>query len=300
MFLENAPTQLLAINTPSATPSSNAATPKSPSSSKKTVGIAVGVSIPVIFVAAILAFCLFFRRKRRSKAEMQKPDHSVQAQPIPSSPPVGSEELDAEKTAIHELSGSDRRRQDGQANSLTHVSPGAPENGTRSQGVELIASQRGPGISPSEPLLDSVHEVQGSQTTPYELAADTRSEMPGAPVTRKTSSGGASSLNRRSRSYFGFRSRRSSTQGSVLTPGSPASAGGVQTTTTTTNRQSMTASPPQEGELFSPISPIVEGETAGPAGLNAALIRNFSQSSRSSRRTPKVTQEKSDSDIGVI
>lgn len=291
--VENAQTKLVAINTPSATSSSTAATPKSPSSNKKTVGIAVGVSITVIFVAAILTFCLFSRCKKRSKAERPESVHSDQVQPIPSSPPVGSEELDAEKTAIHELSGSDRRRQHDQANSLTHW---PPENGDRPRGV---ASQGGLGISPSEPLLDSVHEMQGSQTTPYELAADTRSEMPGAPVTRKASSGGASSLNRRSRSFFGFSSRRSSTQGSVATPGSPASAGEGQTTTTT-NRQSMRASSPQEGELFSPISPIVEGETAGPAGLNAALIRNFSQSSRSSRRTPKVTQEKPDGDIGVI
>lgn len=297
MFVEeNPPTQLVAINTPSSPSSSNAATPKSPSSSKKTVDIVVGVVVPVIFVVVILAFCLFFRLKRRLVAKRPKSVHSVQVQPIPNSPPVGSEELDAEKTAIHELSGFDRRRQHGQANSLTH----APENGDRRQGEEFIASRGGLGISPSEPLLDSVHEVQGSQTTPYELAADTRSEMPGAPVTRKASSGGASSLNRRWRSFLGSSSRRSSRQGSIPTPGSPASAGGEQTTTTTTNRQSMTASPPQEGELFSPISPLVDGETAGPAGLNAALIRNFSQSSRSSRRTPKVTQEKPDGDIGVI
>lgn len=296
--VENPQIQLVAINTPSSPSSSNAATPKSPSSNKKTVDIVLGVLVPVFFVAVILAFCLFFRRKRGSKAKRPKSKsvHSFQVQPIPSSPPVVPEELDAEKTAIHELSGSDRRRQHGQANSLTH----APENGDRRQGEEFIASQGGLGISPSEPLLDSVHEVQGSQTTPYELAADTRSEMPGAPVTRKASSGGASSLNRRWRSFLGSSSRRSSRHGSIPTPGSPASAGGGQTTTTTTNRQSMTASPPQEGELFSPISPLADDETAGPAGLDAALIRNFSQSSRSSRRTPKVTQEKPDDDIGVI
>lgn len=296
VFSENVPTQLIPINPPSATPSNIAATPKSPSSNNmKTVGIAVGVSIPVIFVAAILVFCLFFRRKKRSKAEKPDSVHSVQAQPIPSSPPFDSTELVAEKTAIHELSGSDRRRPHGQANSLTHESQWAPENGARSQGEDFVASRRGLGISPSEPLLDSVYEVPGSQTTPYELAANSRSEMPDTTVTRKTSSGGASSLNRRSRSYFGFRSRRSPTQGSVLTPDSPASAGGGQTIATT-NRQSTTASPPQEGELFSPISPVVEGQTVGPAGLNAALIRNFSQSSRSSRRAPKVTQEKPDGD----
>lgn len=298
LFVENAQATLVPINTPSATSSSNAGTPKSPSSNKKTVGIAVGVPIAVILVS-ILVLCFFLRRKKRSKAEGSKSVDSVQVQPIPSSPPVDSEELDAEKTAIHELSGSDRHGQHGQASSLTHVPPWAPENGDRSQGVESIANQGGLGISPSEPLLDSVHEVQGSQTTPYELPANTRSEMPGAPVTRKASSGGASSLNRHSRSFFGFGSRRSSTQGPIPTPGSPASAGGVQTTTTT-NRQSMTASPPQEGDLFSPISPIVEGETAGPAGLNAALIGDFSQSSRSSRRTPKVTQERPDDDRGLI
>lgn len=244
----------------------------------------MGIAIPVVFVAGILAFCLIFRRKKPSKAVGPESVHSVDLQPIPSSPPYDSKELDADKTAIHELSGH-RPGQDGQASS--------------SQGVEFIANQGGPGLSPSEPLLDPVHEVHGSQTTPYELSAENRSEMPGSPVTRKVSSGGASSLKRRSRSFFGFSSRRSSAQGSVPTPGSPASVAGGQTTTTS-NRQSMTNSPPQESELFSPISSIVEGETAGPASLNTALIRGFSQSSRSSRRTPNVPQERPDGDTGAI
>lgn len=296
LFVENAPTKLLAINPPSATSSSNAATPKSSSSNKKTIRITMGVLIPVIFIAGILIFCIFLRRKKRSKKERPKSVHSVHVQPIPSSPPVDLKELDAEKTAIHELSGSQRHGQLGQESSLAHVPPGGPGTGDRFQGVEYIANQ-GVGLLPSEPLLDSVHEVHGSQTTPYELAADIRSEMPGAPVTRKASSGGASSLNRHSRSFFGFSSRRSSTQGSIPTPGSPASAGGGQTILTTSKRQSMTTPPPQE---FSPISPIAEGETAGPAGLNTVLIRDFSQSSRSSKRTPKVTQERPDGDTGAI
>lgn len=299
MFVENAPTKVLAINPPSATSSSNAATPKSSSSSnKRTIGIAVGIAIPVVIVAGILAFCLFLRRKKPPKAVGPESDHSVELQPIPSSPPIDSKELDAEKTAIHELS-SHRPGQDGQASSLAQVSSWALQHGDRQQGVEFIANQGGPGLSPSEPLLDSVHEVHGSQTTPYELPAENRSEMPGSSVTRKASSGGASSLKRRSRSFFGFSSRRSSAQGSVPTPGSPVSVAGGQTTTTS-NRQSMTNSPPQESELFSPISSIVEGETAGPAGLNTALIRGVSQSSRSSRRTPNVPQERPDGDTGAI
>lgn len=299
LFVENTPTKVLAINPPSATSSSNAATPKSSSSNKKTIGIAVGISIPVVFVAGTLAFCLIVRRRKPSKAVGPKSDHSVEVQPIPSSPPVNSKELDAEKTAIHELSGSHQHRQHGQTSSMAQVPSWALQHGDRSQGVEFIANQGGPGLSPSEPLLDSVHEMHGSQTTPYELAAENRIEMPGSPVTRKVSSGGASSPKRRSRRFFRFSSRRSSTQGSVPTPGSPASAAGGQTTTTS-NRQSMTNSPPQESELLSPISSIVEGETAGPASLNTALIRGFSQSSRSSRRAPSVPQERLDGDTGVI
>lgn len=297
MFVENAQTKVLAINPPSATSSSNAA--KSSSSNNRTIRIAVGISIPVIFVAGISAFCLFLRRKKPSKAERPKSDHSVEVQPIPSSPPADSKELDAEKTAIHELTGSHRHGQHGQAISLAQVPSWALQHGDRSQGVEFIANHGGPGLSPSEPLLDPVHEVHGSQTTPYELPADTRSEMPGDPVKRKASSGGASSLKRHSRSFFGFSSRGSSPQGSVPTPGSPASAAGGQTTTTS-NRQSMTNPPPQESELLSPIAQIVEGETVGPAGLNTALIRGFSQSSRSSRRTPNVPKERLDGDTGAI
>lgn len=298
MFIENAPAQILAINPPSATSSSKTTTPKSSSSNKKTIGIGVGVSISVLFVAG-LAFCLYLRRKKPSKAVGPNSVHSPEVQPIPSSPPVDSKELDAEKTAIHELYGSHRHGQHGQASSLAQVSSWALQHGDRSQGVEFITNQGGPGLSSSEPLLDSVHEVHGSQTTPYELAADIRSEMPSDPVTRKVSSGGASSLKRRSRSFFGFGSSRSSTYGSVPTPGSPASAAGGQTTTTS-NGQSMTNSPPQESELFSSISPIVEGETAGPAGLNTALIRGFSQSSRSSRRIQNVPQERLNGDTGAI
>lgn len=282
--VENAPTKILAINPPSATSSSNAATPKPSSSSKRTIGIAVGIAIPVVFVAGILAFCLFRRRKRPSKTEEPESVHSARLQPIPTSPPADSKELDAEKNAIHELSGH-RPGQDGQARLLTQALPWALQHGDPSQGAEFIANQGGAGLSPSEPLLDSVHEVHGSQTTPYELSAENRIEMPSSSVTRKVSSGGASSLKRRSRSFFGFSSRRSSAQGSVTSPGSPASVAGGQTTTTS-NRQSMTNSPPQESEQFSPISSIVEGETSGPAGLNTALIRGLSQSSRSSRRTP--------------
>lgn len=290
LFVENAPTNVLPTNPPPATSSSNAASPKPSSSNKRTIKIVVGIAIPVVFVAGILAFCLYLRRKKPSKAVEPEP-----VQPIPSSPPVDSRELDAEKTAIHELSGH-RPGQHGRASSLAQV---PPQYVDRSQGVEFIANQGGPGLSPSEPLLDSVHEVHGSQTTPYELSAENRSEMSGSPVTRKASSGGASSLRRRSRSFFGLSSRRSSAQGSVPTPGSPASVAGGQTTTTS-NRQSMTNSPPQESELYSPISSIVEGETSGPAGLNTALIRGFSQSSRSSRRTPKVPQERPDDDTGAI
>lgn len=248
----------------------------------------MGIAIPVVLVAGILAFCLFLRRKKPSKAVTPVSVHSVEPQPIPSSPPVDSKELDAEKTAIHELAGH-RPGQDGQASSTAH----------RSQRVEFIANQGGPGLSPLEPLLDSVHEVHGSQTTPYELSAENRSEMPGSPVTRKVSSGGASSLKRRSRSFFGFSSKRSSAQGSVPTHGSPASVAGGQTTTTS-NSQSVISSPTQESELFSPISSTVQGETAGPAGLNTALIRGFSRSSRSSRRTPNVPQERPDGDTRAI
>lgn len=248
----------------------------------------MGIAIPVVFVAGILAVCLFRRRKTPSKAVKPESVHSAEPQPIPSSPPVDPKELDAEKNAIYELSGH-RPGQDGQASSLTQVPLWALQHADRSQGAESIANQGGPGLSPSEPLLDSVHEMHGSQTTPYELSAENRVEMPSSPVTRKVSSGGASSLKRRSRSFFGFSSRRSSAQGSVPTPASPASVAGGQTTTTS-NPQSMTNSPPQESELFSPISSIVEGETTGPAGLNTALIRGYSQSSRSSRRTPNALQ----------
>jgi len=283
LFVENAPSKIVAINPPSDTSSSNAATPKPSSSNKRTIGIAVGIAIPVVFVAGILAVCLFRRRKKPSKAVKPESIHSAEPQPIPSSPPIDSKELDAEKNEIHELSGH-RPGQDGPASSLTQVPLWALQHADRSQGAEL----------------DSVHEMHGSQTTPYELSAENRVEMPSSPVTRKVSSGGASSLKRRSRSFFGFSSRRSSAQGSVPTPASPASVAGGGQTTTTSNRPSMTNSPPQESELFSPISSIVKGESTGPAGLNTALIRGYSQSSRSSRRTPNALQERPDGDTGAI
>lgn len=271
----------------------------SSSSNKKTIGIAVGISISVIFVAGILAFCLFLRRKKPSKAAGPESVHSVEVQPISSRPLVDSKELDAEKTAIHELPGPHLHGQHGQASSLAQAPSWARQHGDQSQEVGFIASHGGPGLSPSEPLLDSVHEVHGSQTIPYELAAENRSEMPSTPVTRKVSSGGASSLKRRSRSFFGFSSRRTSTQGSISTPGYPASAAGGQTTTTS-NRQSMTNSPPQESGLFNPISPIVEGGTVGMAGLNTGLRRGLSQSSRSSGRTSNVQKERFAGDTGAI
>lgn len=155
----------------------------------------MGVSIPVVFVAGILAFCLFLQRKKRSNAERSNSVHSVEVQPIPSSPPVDAKELDAEKTAIHELSDPRQIGHRQASSSAQWVS----ENGDRSGIVEFIPNQGGLGLSPSEPLLGSVHEVHGSQTIPYELAAENLSEMPDTPVTRKASSGGASSLNRASR-----------------------------------------------------------------------------------------------------
>lgn len=300
LFIENSQQKFFAIDANSAngTSSDITATAKSSSNHGKTIGIAVGVTIPLVVIACIFAVFVYLQRKKRPPPVEPKPIDSEEAPPL-AVPRGDPKELDAEKTAIHELPGGPQN----QTKRSPHVPPWVVQNDDsgrdQSEMGDLAGNQAGPGLSPSEPLLASVHEMHGSQTIPFELQADSRGELAGSPVIRKASSGGASSLRRRSLGFLGSRSRsgRSSAKGSVPSPAiSPAS----RELQTSSKRQSM-ASPPEGGELFSPISPTTaEEETSStPAGGLYPVLRSFSHSSRTSSRrrpTPNDPQERHGND----
>lgn len=281
LFTENSPQKLVAIEAAPAASASNVSIPKASSGHGKTVDIAVGVTIPVTVIAIIFAAVLYLRRRRKTAATSPKPSKSHENSA--NGPERTSKELNAKENAIHELGGPDGPR-NVQADASRLSSPWVPDKGSfpgdRSQMVDLTGDQAASEPSQSEPLLGPA-EMYGSSASPVELHADSISELPCSPITRNVSSAGSSSVHRRSRGFF---QSRSSTPGLLPSPASAASppnplAGGPPPAS---SNQPTTSSPPTN-EVFSPISPIAEGESsASQAGL-ISVFRSLSQSGRRSR-----------------
>lgn len=280
IFKDNSPQKLVAIEAAPVASTSVVPTPKASSGHGKTVGIAVGVTVSVVVVAILVAvgFCLRRRRKPAAKADSSKPHENLANVQQRSS----AKELNAKENAIYEVEGSGHPR-NVQTNTPRPLPPWAPEKGSFPGDMTEMTEEQGvPDLSQSEPLLGLVPEMYGSPTSPVELPATSLGELPDSRITRNVSSAGSSSSNRRSRGFF---SSRSSTPGFLPSPASGASppnplAGGQPTSDRPT-----TSSPPGN-EVFSPISPIAEGENSTSQGRRISIFRRFSQSGQSSQQAP--------------
>lgn len=267
----------MAIDAVSATSSSNTPEQKSSSSHGKTIGIAVGVTIPVVIIAFIVIF-LYFRRKKQSPAatgltdssegqvqhagQRREADAELDARPIPelvgSSGPQGIDRMDTSQSFAQFASEKESY----------------PKG--RSEMAELTGDQTMPELSQSAPLLGPM-EMDGSRVAPVELPANEVRELPGSPVTRNVSSARSSSF-RRSRGFF---QSRSSTSG--FPPSSTsghASPDHLVGGPSTSNQPTTTV--PAGNDVLSPISPLAEGENSTSPG---GFWRGFSHLRRLSGRT---------------
>lgn len=280
IFQDNSPQKLVAIEAAPAASTSVVPTPKASSGHGKTVGIAVGVTVSVVVVAILVAvgFCLRRRRKPAAKANPSKSHEELANVQQRSS----AKELNAKENGIYEVEGSDRPR-NAQTNTPRPLPPWAPEKGNfPGDMMEMTEEQGVPDLSQSEPLLGQVPEMYGSPSSPVELPANSVSELPGSRINRNVSSAGSSSSNRRSRGFF---SSRSSTPGFFPSPTSGASPPNPLAGGQPTSDRSTTSSPPAN-EVFSPISPIPEGENSTSQGRRTSIFRRFSHSGQSSQQAP--------------
>lgn len=277
IFKDNSPQKLVAIEAAPAASTSVVPTPKASSGHGKTVGIAVGVTVSVVVVAILVAVALCLRRRRKPAAKANTSSHENLANVQQRSP---AKELNGKDNGIYEVEVPDRPR-NVQTNLPRPSPPWAPEKGNFSGDMmELTEDQGVPDLSLSEPLLGPVPEMYGSPASPVELPANSLGELPGSRITRNVSSAGSSSSNRRSRGFF---SSRSSTPGFLPSPASGASPNLLAGGQPTSDRS--TSSPPVN-EVFSPISPIAEGENSTSQGRRISIFRRFSQSGHSSQRAP--------------
>jgi hypothetical protein len=214
----------------------------SSSSNGPKIGIGVGVALGVAFLAGILLFFLYRRRKQQKKTGInQSPEDN-------SAGVSGSEHEKAELNtdndhAIHEKGDSDndprRRRPPISSSTPSWVRNDDVPSGRKSVLGELSADQVTRGLSPSEPLLGEAHELHeapGAPATPFELSADAPSELHGSSPEMRTENSATSPpsplpLSRPSSSapssptyeHLGTRGgTRSSTHGTLLTPSPPS------------------------------------------------------------------------------
>ena len=240
-FIDNSPQKIVAIAAPSPSPEPSKRGSSGSSSSGKKIGIGVGVALAAILVVGILWFVFSRRRKRQNKTrEDKKPEVDV-AEFAQSG--YEKAELNADNEhAIHEKGDFDNDQRPGQPKTLASTrSWGRDEElsgGTLAIG-ELSADRVTGGLSPSEPLLGQVHELQGrhgSQAAPFELPAEQPSELPGSSPQKfkdrlPESSSDTSHISQPgskspSSPIYGHwcirRGTRSSTRRSLITPSSPS------------------------------------------------------------------------------
>ena len=156
------------------------------SSQGQKIGIGVGVALAVVFVAGIFWFFFYRRPKQQNKHRENKKPEANPAEVSRSG--FEKAELNTDNDhAIHEKGDFDNDQRRGQPKTLASPrSWGTDEellSGSTSAIGELSADRVPRGLSPSEPLLGQVHELQGrpgSPKAPYELSAEQRSELPGS------------------------------------------------------------------------------------------------------------------------
>lgn len=185
LFKEDSPQRLVAIASASRSSDRSTINNSSSFSNGQKIGVGVGVSLGVI-VAGILIF-FFLRRRNRPKKhkEIEKPEDDPVELPRPTQEKA---ELNADnENAIHEKGDYENKQRREQPKVLASPRSWDANDETVAGGTlagELSADQANQGLSPSEPLLGQVHELQdraGSPANPHELSTETRSELPGLP-----------------------------------------------------------------------------------------------------------------------
>lgn len=244
-FIENSPQKIVAIAAPSKSSESSKKDNSGSSSSGQKIGIGVGVALAVIFVAGILWFIFSRRRKRQNKLREDKQPEVDVAEFVQTG--YEKAELNTDNDhAIHEKGDFDNDQRSGQPKTLasTRSWGGDEELSGGTSGIgELSADRVTGGLSPSEPLLGQVHELQGrpgSQAAPFELPAEHPSELPGSspqkvkdglpessshpsPISQPGSTAPSSPIY----GHWGIRrGTRSSTRRSLITPSSPGHPSG--------------------------------------------------------------------------
>lgn len=184
-FVDDSPQKIVAIAAPSKSPVGSKTGDSNSSSSGQKIGIGVGVALAVIFVAGIVWVIFRRRRKQQNKLrEDKKPE--VDTTEVSGSGYEKAELNTDNDHAIHEKGDFDNDQRPGQPKTLAATrSWGRDEelSGSTPAIGELSADRATRGLSPSEPLLGQVHELQGrpgSPTAPFELPAEQPSELPGS------------------------------------------------------------------------------------------------------------------------
>lgn len=295
LFIDDSQQKIVAIaGTSASSPSADGPeiTNSRSSSNGKKIGIGVGVAVAVAFVAGIFCFIFYRRRKQQKKLRESKKPEADPAEVSRSG--YEKAELNTDNDhAIHEKGDFDNDQRRGQPKTLASPHSWGRDEEVLSGGTstigELSAERVTEGLSPSEPLLEQMHELQerpGSPATPVELPAEQPSELPGSspennkdeltasppgpsPMSHPTSSAPSSPIY----GHWGIRhGTRSSTRRSLLTPSPPSHP-----------RGGPSSSP--ENETFNPISLVDDQERGGGQGSLFSFLKGISRSSRSTRDT---------------
>lgn len=291
LFKEDSPQKLVAIASVSRSSNSSKIKNSSSLSKGKKVGVGVGVTLGVL-VAGILIFFFFRRRNQQNKPrEIKKPEDDLVEPPRPR---YEEAELNADnENAIHEKGDYENDQRRGQPKVLASPRSWDTNDELVSGGIlpigELSADHANRGLSPSEPLLGQVHELQdrpGSPANPYEPLTEIRSELPGSPPDKiedglaapppgrsPISQSSSSAPSDPTHGHLGTRrGARSSARRSLPTPSRPS-------------RPSGAPSFGQENEVFNSNSPIGDQERGRGQGSFFSILRGFPRPTRPSRET---------------
>lgn len=305
VFNDNMQQNLIAIK-----PIADSANKTTPSNTKaggspgsgKTVGIVVAVVVVVVLaVCGAVLFFIMKRRKRRQKAEEARRNKKPEVDPAEAvRQGFAKAELDTDfDHARYEMGGPDVIEQKAETPPAEWVNEKAKYPGDRSFVAEAPgAAVTIPELASRRIMLRPLHEMYDPSSTPVELPADSPRELPGSPPPLPTPNSAVSSPTIRSvnhspvdRSVGSSPLNRSSVQPSPV----DRHLGRTPPPRSSSRRQYVAPSPPSQSsrgtsspsrsrtssaranEVFSPISPLADGETSSAQGGLFSFVTGLTQ-----------------------